>query len=77
MASGVPIIASDVKRIKEICNKNECFFFNADNPRDLSRKIEHLIQNENVQKSLVEKSLTKVKNHTYEKRCKKILEAFF
>ncbi len=76
MASGVPIIASDVKRIKEICNKKECLFFNADNHRDLSKKIEHLIQNENVQKSLVEKSLKKVKNHTYEKRCKKILEVF-
>ena len=76
LASGVPIIASDVKRLKEICKKNECLFFNADNHRDLSRKIEYLIQNEKVQKYLVEKSLNEVKNHTYEIRCKRILEAF-
>ena len=31
-ASKVPIIASDVKRIKEICNNHECLFFNNDDP---------------------------------------------
>ena len=76
MASGVPMIASDLKRIKEICHKEECLFFKADNPKDLSRKIEYLIQNENIQKSLIKKSLNEVKNRTYEERCKKILELF-
>ncbi len=76
MASGVPIIASDVKRMKEICSKDECIFFKADNHIDLTRKIEYLIQNENLQKSIVKNSLNEVKNHSYERRCKKILETF-
>ena len=74
MASKVPIIVSDVDRIKEICNNDECLFFQADDPRDLGKKIKFLMQNRELQKKISKNAYDKVKNHTYSKRCDIILK---
>ncbi len=76
MASKVPIIASDVKRIKEICKNHECLFFNHDNPHDLAKKIKEIISNEDLRRILIENSYNSVKNYTYKKRCQKIIDFF-
>jgi len=76
MASKVPIIASDVKRLREICNNNECLFFKVDDAKDLSIKINKLIENKELQEILVQNAYKKVKNYTYKKRCKEILNKF-
>ena len=73
MASKVPIIASDVVRLKEICNNNECLFFKADNPKDLSEKISLLIEDVVLQKTLTNNAYKKSLHHSYLNRCKKIL----
>jgi len=76
MASKVPIIASNVKRLKEICKNNSCIYFYADQPEDLSEKINLLLNNIKLQQILIQNAYNLVKNYTYEKRCKKILEYF-
>ncbi len=76
MASKVPIIASDVVRMKEICNNNECLFFKADDAQDLSNKISLLNKDKNLQEKLVQNAYDKSKEHTYNIRCTKILNKF-
>lgn len=73
MASKVPIIASNIKRLKEICNFDECLFFKVDDPEDLALKISSLIKDKDLQIKLVENAYKKSLNHTYKKRCQKIL----
>lgn len=76
MASKVPIIASNVRRIKQICNKGECIFFRESDPLDLVKKIKLLLNNKDLGLSLSERAYQTVKDYTYEKRCQKILNFF-
>ena len=76
MASKIPIIASDVKRIKEICKNNECLLFKTDNPIDLSEKIQILTNDKNLESNLIQNAYNKAKTYTYKNRCKIILEKF-
>lgn len=74
MASKVPIIASNVRRIKEICNNQESLFFDVDNPKDLSEKIKILLNNRDLQDKLVQNAYNKAKEFSYINRCKKIID---
>ena len=76
MASKRPIIASDLPSIKEIVSENEVLFFKADDERDLALKIEKLINDRELQTRLAENAYEKVKNYTWEKRARKIIEIF-
>lgn len=73
MATNVPIIASNVKRIKEICNNNECLFFNADNSIDLTNKIELLIGNKELRKEITQNAYYKSRKYSFSIRCEKII----
>ncbi|MHA1757315.1 MAG: glycosyltransferase, partial [Promethearchaeota archaeon] len=75
MAAEVPIIASDLKRIKDICGKNGCLTFNSDDPKDLSKKIRLLLSQEDLQQQLIKNSFKKVQKYTYIIRATKILES--
>ncbi len=76
MASKIPIIASDVQRIKEICSNNECLFFKAGDSGDLSEKIKDLINDRDLQEKLIQIAFKKAEKHTYIIRSQKILELF-
>ena len=76
MGSKIPVIASDLKRLKEICNNNECFFFKRNDPLDLSKKINILKNNKELQRKLTHNAYNKAKQHTYTIRCKKIIQFF-
>ena len=76
MASKVPIIATKIGRITEICRNNECLFIEPDNPKDLNEKIKIIIENDNIRKDLVLHAYKKAQNYSIEKRCKKILELY-
>ena len=73
MASDVPIIASDLKRVIEICNNGECLFFKESDSSDLATKIRELFINKDLRKTLIEKASQTVKNYSYENRCQKII----
>ena len=74
MASRTPIVATRVGRMIEICDESECVLTNPDDPKDLSEKIEFLMNNYELQKKLIENAYSKAKEHTYLKRCRKIIE---
>lgn len=76
MASKVPIITSDVKRVMEICNNGESLFFKESDPINLAETIEKLVNSENLRYSLIEKAYKTAKNYTYRKRCHKILDFY-
>lgn len=45
MASGIPIVASDIPSIREIVSSKEVFFFTPDNPKRLAEAIQEAIEN--------------------------------
>ena len=51
MASRTPIVATRVGRMIQICDESECVLTNPDDPKDLSEKIEFLMNNYELQKA--------------------------
>ena len=76
MASKVPIIASDVKRVMGICNNGECLFFKENDSLNLAETIGKLVNSDDLRDNLVEKAYKTAKNYTYRKRCHKILDFY-
>ena len=74
MASGRPIIASDLPNIKEVLNENNAIFFKPDNSQDLAKKIESVLNNKNLVDKISQQAYQDVKNYTWDKRAEKILE---
>jgi len=74
MASGVPIVASDVESLSEVLDESCAFFFEADNVDALAQKIMHALSNaeESGEKALVAKDI--VKDYSWKMRAKKILD---
>ena len=73
MASGVPIVASDLPSLQEVLNKKNAVLVKPDSPEDLKRGIE-LILNDKVLASTISKmALGDVKEYTWEKRAEKVL----
>jgi glycosyltransferase involved in cell wall biosynthesis len=75
MASKRPIITSDLPAIREVLNESEAVFFEPGNINDLSEKIKLVLDNpENFQRQ-ADAAFEKVKNYTWDKRAKNILQS--
>lgn len=75
MASGTPIVASDVPSIREIVSNHEAFFVPPDNPRMLAQKICSVLSDT---KNAVEKGKAaqqKVSEYSWTSRAERILGA--
>ena len=71
MASKRPIVASDLPSIKEVLmHEKNAFLFEADNEKDLARKIRSVIIQDC--KNLVENAYEEVKKYTWDGRAKSI-----
>ena len=77
MASGRPIIASDLPSIREILNENNCVFFRADDPTDLSDKIKELVDNNQKSGKIAQAALENVKKYDWGNRAQNILGFLF
>ena len=75
MASGAPIVASDLSSVREVLNENNCFFTPSDNPELLAKKIKESLTDKSKSARIAEQALTDVANYSWENRAKKILEA--
>ena len=73
MASGRPIIASDLPSIREVLNENNSVLVKPDNPEDLARGIKLILDRADLGKEFAGKSLEEVRNYSWEQRAKKIL----
>lgn len=74
LASGTPIIASDLPSIREVLNSQNSFFFVADNPQDLARKIDLILGDYCHSVTLANQGLLDVKEYTWDARAQKIIE---
>ena len=74
MASQRPIIASDLPSIREVLDEKNCLFCKPDNADDLAEKINFLVVKDNFGRSIAAEAYNKVKDYTWAKRAKNILE---
>lgn len=74
MASGRPIVASDLPSIREILSEKNCLFFRPNDANDLAEKIKNIINNKELADKIAEQGYLDAKNYTWEKRAKDIIE---
>lgn len=74
MASGVPIIASDLPSIRAIVSEKAALFFKPDDAQDLRDGILKLLQDESLAHSLSQNALQEVEKYTWNTRARKILD---
>jgi len=73
MASGVPIVASDLPSIREILSDQNAVLVEPDNPKALAKGIKRVLENEVLPQNLSKQALQDVKKYTWEKRAFNIL----
>src|SRR3989344_3145634 len=73
MASGTPIIASDLPSIREIVSEKEVLFFEPDNVHDLADKIKYAFANYGEMEEKAKTAKQKVQKYTWLKRTESIL----
>ena len=74
MASSRPIIASDLPALKEILNDKNALFFKPDDAADLARAVKMLKSSQMLGYHLSQQALADVKEYTWDKRARRILE---
>jgi glycosyltransferase involved in cell wall biosynthesis len=74
MASGTPIVASDLPSLREVLNEERAYFFQADSAESLVSTIGKVMDNEGEAAEKASKAHERVQNYTWEKRSRKILE---
>ena len=73
MASGRPIVASDLPSLREVLTEDSAFFAVADDAADFARAIESVFQNEAESTSRARSAREHVALYTWEKRAQSIL----
>jgi glycosyltransferase involved in cell wall biosynthesis len=73
MASGTPIVASDLPSIREILNESLAYFFTPDDASSLARTIQKTFDEESIAKAKALATQTEVQKYSYAARAKKIL----
>lgn len=74
MASGVPIVASDLPSIREILNEKNAVLVESDSAQALAVAINKLLKDDNLANSLAEQAYSDVQKYTWNKRAENILE---
>lgn len=76
MASGVPIVASDIPSIKEILTPRMATFVEPDDPEDLARGIGEMVKHRSATLDKANSALEEVSKYTWNKRARKIIDSF-
>jgi len=72
MASGRPIVASNLESIGEILNQNNAILVKPDDNLDLSNGIIKALEHQDICNQISAKGLEDVKNYTWQKRAERI-----
>lgn len=73
MASGRPIVASNLPSLREILNDKNAVFFEPDNPQDLADVIKKILENRNLGDRISKQALEDVKKYSWDKRAEKAI----
>ncbi len=74
MASGTPIVASDLPSIREILNESNAVLVEPDNPKALAAGIKKILGKEELAEKISKQAFNDVRNNTWEKRAERIVE---
>ena len=74
MASGRPIVASDLPSLREVLNENNSVLVEPDNPEKLDEAIKKILENPQLAEKISDQAFKEVQDYTWEKRAKKIFE---
>ena len=74
MASGTPIVASDLPSIREVLNKNNYILVESDNSKDLAQSIKEAMRDRDLADRISKQALGDVQNYTWEKRAEGIVK---
>lgn len=74
MASGVPIVASDIPSLREVLTEESAVFFTPDDVVGLKSKIEMILGNEKLAKKLSIHARAVVEGYSWKKRAKAIVQ---
>lgn len=75
MASGTPIIASDLPSLREVLNRQTALFFEPDNPSSLSDRIQETLKDSSAALARARAAQERVQAYTWDKRVQAILGA--
>jgi glycosyltransferase involved in cell wall biosynthesis len=73
MASGRPIIASDLPSIREIVNEKTAVFAETDNPQSFAGAIKRILENKVLAQALTENVHHEIQKYSWQKRAENIL----
>lgn len=73
MASSIPIVASDLKNLREILNEKNAIFFKPDDVHDLADKIKYILDNSNKAELISAQVKKDIQSYTWQKRSEKIV----
>lgn len=74
LASGVPIVASDLPSIKEILNEQNSFFFIPSDPASLSSVIQKILSSPNLSRAKTERAVLNIGRYDWSARARLIIE---
>ncbi len=74
MASGNPIVASNLPSFKEILNNENSILVESDNPEAMAVSIKKALNDTELLKSISEQAYKDVQQYTWDNRAKKIIE---
>ncbi len=74
MASGRPIVASDLPSLREVVGEDEVVFFDPSDAQDLADKVRGLLQDPELGERLSQNARRKVEQFTWDMRVKTILQ---
>lgn len=73
MASGRPIIASDLLSIREVLSENNAVLVPPDDPEELARAVEKVLNNEELAMAISQTAYTDSKRYTWEDRANSVI----
>ncbi len=73
MASGIPIVASDVESLREVLDESMAVFFTPDSPESLAKAVVHTLSDPQAI-GRAARALKEVEKYTWDKRAQNIVE---
>ncbi|TAL49398.1 glycosyltransferase [Patescibacteria group bacterium] len=73
MASGTPIISSDLPSLREVLDESMVYFFTPDDPKSLAETVDLVLKNYDEARQKANMALSRVEQYSWRKRAQNIL----
>jgi len=76
MQCGVPVVASNISSIPEVCGKGNAVFFDPNNPEDMAEKIFDVVSHTSLREKLIANGLQRVKQFSWKTMAEETLAVY-